>query len=62
MVIWMHLTGRPVWQVGATQLVVPCPRHVPQATMQPHETIASQGATQGFQWQPFSAVTHWTPS
>jgi hypothetical protein len=29
MVIWMHITGRPVWQVGATQLVVPCPRHVP---------------------------------
>ena len=29
MVIWMHLTSRAVRQVGATQLVVPCPRRVP---------------------------------
>jgi hypothetical protein len=35
MVIWMQLTGRPVWQVGATQR---------------------------FQRQPFSTVTHSTPS
>jgi hypothetical protein len=62
MVIWMHLTSRAVRLVGATQLVVPCPRVSPQTTMQPHETIASQGATQRFQREPFSTVTHWTPS
>jgi hypothetical protein len=29
MVIWMHLTSRAVRHIGATQLVVPCPRRVP---------------------------------
>jgi hypothetical protein len=29
MVIWKHLTSRPARQVGATQLVAPCPRRVP---------------------------------
>jgi hypothetical protein len=61
MVIWMHLTGRPVWQEPPSWWCC-VPRHVPQATMQPHETIASQGATQRFQRQPFSSVTHSTPS